>query len=84
MLNACIEHDTTPSRIREKYKYAGWNSNITEDTKKAVEAVFYDGYKVVKQHIKYFYAPALCNSEWHETQVFIIEYGAHRFFVERA
>jgi len=84
LLNACIENNARPAQMIKKYKYVGYNSNITPETIQAIQAVFYDGYKVTERPIKYFYAPAISGSAWHETQIFVIEHGAHRFFEERA
>ena len=82
ILNACLKERRQPSDIRRIYQYAGWHSNPSESVKKAVSAVFDQGYKVTTEPILYFYAPNLCNGAWHETQRFIIEVGAHRFFAQ--
>ena len=50
--------------------------------KQAVSFIFNGGY-AVKHRILYFYAPAFVNSEWHETQKFVVEHGGHRFFDRR-
>lgn len=82
ILNACLKERRQPSDIRRIYQYAGWHNNPSESVKKAVSAVFDQGYKVTTEPILYFYAPNLCNGVWHETQRFIIEVGAHRFFAQ--
>jgi hypothetical protein len=82
ILNACLKEKRQPSDIRRIYQYAGWHSNPSESVKKAVSAVFDQGYKVTTEPILYFYAPNLCNGAWHETQRFVIEVGAHRFFAQ--
>lgn len=83
ILNACIKGNMQPSDVRKAYKYSGWNENITESVKKAVSAVFDEGYKITDEPILYFYAPKSVKSKWHESQNFVIEIGGHRFFSER-
>lgn len=82
LLNACLKENLQPSEIRKKYKYAGWHDNPSDSVKSAVSEVFDNGYKVTDEFILYFYAPKVCNSDWHETQRFVIEVGGHRFFAE--
>lgn len=82
VLNACLKDNLQPSEVRTKYKYSGWNTNPTDSVKKAVSAVFDEGYKVVDEKILYFYAPKYATSSWHESQHFVIEIGGHRFFEE--
>lgn len=80
LLNGCIKEGVQPSVIRRKYKYSGWKDNPTDSVKKAVSAVFDDGYKITNEFILYFYAPKYVKGKWHETQRFVIEEGNHRFF----
>ena len=42
-----------------------------------------EGLELTEEPIKYFYAPARCTSDWHESQVFVLEHGNHKFFKER-
>ena len=83
VLNACLKDGIQPSEVRTKYKYSGWNTNPTESVKKAVSAVFDDGYKITDKYILYFYAPKYSKGSWHETQQFVMEIGGHRFFAEK-
>lgn len=82
LLNASLRDGIQPSEVRINYQYAGWNDNPSESVKRAVSAVFDEGYKLTDEFILYFYAPRWCNSYWHETQRFILEVGGHRFFAE--
>lgn len=82
ILNACERDNLLPSEVREEYKYSGWKENPTDSVKLAVTEVFDNGVKAIDEPILYFYAPALCNSGWHESQVFVVEVGGHRFFKE--
>lgn len=82
ILNACLKDNIQPSEVRTKYGYSGWNEEPNESVKKAVSAVFDDGYKVTDESVLYFYAPEVITSNWHETQKFVTEVGGHRFFAE--
>ena len=80
--NACEKDNLKPSQVMKKYKYSGWNENLTEETKNAVSAVFDNGEAVTEEYILYFYAPKYCDSTWHETQKYVLTEGGHRFFAE--
>ena len=82
ILNGCMKEDVQPSKLRKMYKYSGYRTNVTKSVKKAVRAVFDEGYRITDEPILYFYAPKHCKSKWHETQCFVIEIGGHRFFKE--
>lgn len=82
ILNAAVMDDIPPSEVRTKYKYSGWNENISDDVKNAVSEVFDYGYTVVEEPILYFYSPKNVYSAWHETQKHIITEGGHKFFAE--
>ena len=56
----------------------------TQRVKDAVAAVFDRGETVVDEPTLYFYNPALVTSDFHESQIFVIEEGGHRFFAERS
>lgn len=83
LLNACLKDGLQPSEVRIKYKYSGWKENPTSKVKDAVSKVFDEGYKVTEEFILYFYAPKYAKGTWHETQIFVIELGGHRFFKEK-
>lgn len=82
ILNACKKDGLQPSQVRKEYEYYGWNANPSQSVKKAVSAVFDDGYKPTNEFILYFYAPNHSKGKWHETQKFVREVGGHRFFAE--
>ena len=82
ILNGCIKEDVQPSKLRKMYRYSGYRTNVTQSVKKAVSAVFDDGYKITEEPILYFYAPKHSKGKWHETQCFVMEVGGHRFFKE--
>lgn len=56
----------------------------SDEVKKAVAKVFDDGETATDREILYFYAPALCQSLWHESQTYVCTIGGHRFFEEAA
>ena len=82
ILNACLKDGLQPSQVRIRYQYSGWHESPSDSVKKAVSAVFDDGYKVTEEFILYFYAPKYASGSWHETQRFVIQIGGHRFFAE--
>lgn len=66
------------SEVRSALGYTGklqWepNQNVID----AVAYIFDQGQSAVQHRILYFYSS---NGGWHETQHFIVELGAHRFF----
>ena len=80
ILNACILDNMRPAEAMRKYAYAKSRPEPSESVKQAVSAVFDKGEQVTDEPIVYFYAPALVRSEFHESQIFAIEEGGHRFF----
>lgn len=81
ILNGCIESNMQPSQVRKQYQYSGWKTNVSEETKQAVRAVFDNGEKVVQEPILWFYAPKYCKGKFHETQTHVITEGNHKFFM---
>lgn len=84
ILNAAEKLEVSPSEAVVKYKYCKARPEPTQSVKDAVAAVFDAGEEIISEPILYFYAPARVTSEWHESQVFVIECGGHRFFAERS
>lgn len=82
ILNACLKDGITPEKAIKKYKYTSARVEPTRSVREAVAAVFDRGEGVTEEPIMYFYAPALVNSKWHESQIFVIEIANHRFFKE--
>ena len=67
--------------VLEPKQYAAPAKEASNEVKEAVTAVFLDGYEVTAEPVRYFYAPARCESTWHETALnFVLEHGGHRFF----
>ena len=63
ILNGVLKEGIAPSKLRTKYKYAGWNENVSDSVRQAVSAVFDEGCFVTDEPILYFYAPKLCTSK---------------------
>ena len=82
ILNACERENMRPDEIVVEYKYTDMRPNPTDEVKAAVSAVFDYGEEVTDREILYFYAPALCESEWHESQDYVMTVGGHKFFEE--
>lgn len=82
ILNACVLDGVRPAEVIIKYQYSAARPVPTEVVKTAVTAVFDKGEKVIASDVKYFYAPNLAKSEWHESQDYVCTIGSHRFFKE--
>lgn len=84
ILNAAEKRGVDPSEAVVLYNYTKSRPDPTQRVKDAVAAVFDRGETVVDEPILYFYNPALVTSDFHESQIFVIEEGGHRFFAERS
>lgn len=70
--------------VTQKGQYASPSNTATDSVMDAVQAVLYDGESAVGEPIRYFYAPDIVYSEWHETALeFVCEIGGHRFFKDK-
>lgn len=82
ILQACEDDGIRPAEALVKYSYAKSRPEPTEEALEAVQAVFDFGQVAANEPIKYFYAPARCQSEWHESQVYVVTINGHKFFKE--
>lgn len=82
ILNACLKDNLRPEAVLKKYHYTNARVEPTSSVLRAVAAVFDRGEGVTDEPIIYFYNPNLCESEFHESQIFVIEIQNHRFFKE--
>lgn len=82
ILQACEDDGIRPCEAVTKYKYAKNRPEPTEEALEAVQAVFDFGQVATIEPIKYFYAPARCQSDWHESQVYVMTINGHKFFKE--
>lgn len=83
VLDACEKTGARPSEAVEVYQYTTPAKEATQSVRDAVAAVFDEGYTVTAEPILFFYAPRWTSSAWHESQIFVMELGGHRFFAER-
>lgn len=84
ILNACEKTGKRPAEIVDEYGYTDRRVEPNAETREAVAAVFDAGETATDREILYFYAPALCQSLWHESQTYVCTIGGHRFFEEAA
>ena len=84
ILNACEQEDKRSLEIVRSFGYTAARPEPSDEVKKAVAKVFDDGETATDREILYFYAPALCQSLWHESQTYVCTIGGHRFFEEAA
>ena len=82
ILNACEKEGKQPSEIAIMYRYTKHRPAPNESVKEAVRAVFDRGEVITDAKILYFYAPALVDSAWHESQTYVLTVGGHKFFAE--
>lgn len=82
ILQVCEDEGIRPSVALERYKYSTRRPEPTEEALEAVEAVFDFGHVATNEPIRYFYAPDLVESNWHESQVYVMTINKHKFFKE--
>lgn len=81
ILNSALAKGIRPDEVvLEPGQYAEPEDYASEMVMDAVSAVFDDGNFVTDEPIRWFYAPTKCESTWHESLEFVLEYGGHRFF----
>lgn len=80
ILNTAEADNYSIQRVINSYGYAKPAGKSTQNAIDAVSAVFDDGYQVTDEPVIYFYNPAAVKSTFHESQVFVIEIGDHKFF----
>lgn len=72
---------TDANTLRRSCGYTGSiNNGTSQMCKDAVNYIFDQGGYAVKHRILYFYAYGVCNSKFHESQNFVIQYSGHRVF----
>lgn len=82
ILQACEDDGIRPLEALERYTYSTRRPEPTDEALAAVAAVFDFGHVATTEPIKYFYAPDLASSEWHESQVYVMTINHHKFFKE--
>ena len=82
ILQASEDDGIRPDVVLTKYSYAKSRPYPSAEALEAVQAVFDFGHVATHEPIKYFYAPARVQSDWHETQVYVMTINGHKFFKE--
>lgn len=83
ILQACEDDGIRPTEALTKYGYSKKRPEPTDEALEAVQAVFDHGDRVTSEPIKYFYAPAVTVSSWHESQDCVLTINNHKFFKEQ-
>lgn len=82
ILQACEDDGIRPTEAVQKYRYTKRRPEPSKESLLAVSAIFDFGWAVASEPIKYFYAPDRTTSNWHESQIYVVTIGGHRFFRE--
>lgn len=82
ILQACEDDGIRPTEAVQKYRYTKRRPEPSKESLLAVSAIFDFGWAVASEPIKYFYAPGRTTSNWHESQIYVVTIGGHRFFRE--
>ena len=82
ILQTCEDEGIRPDEVLRVYAYSKRRPEPTQEALEAVQDVFDFGIVATTEPIKYFYAPALTDSEWHESQIYVMTINGHRFFKE--
>lgn len=87
IFDAMLKDGISAREVRERYQYAGWNDMLEYQSREmyievmdAVRDIFDLGQFMTEKPILFFYAPALCDSPWHESQNYVMTIGGHKFF----
>ena len=83
IFQAVKDDDITPREAVKKYSYTKNRPEPSAESFEAVDNVFLYGHVVTAEPIKYFYADALVNSAWHESQNYVMRINGHKFFSEK-
>lgn len=83
ILQAAEDDGISPVEVLTMYHYAVRRPEPSEESLLAVAAVFDFGWVATSEPIKYFYNPELVESIFHESQIFVVTIGSHRFFREK-
>lgn len=86
LYNACEKYNWrySPLEMLYKYKYAPPLSWYSKEAEKAYVDVFYHGVRYPEiGNATIFYAPEYCYSEYHESQILVLDHHGVRYFEER-
>ena len=80
ILNAAERDGIRPGEVLERYQYADYPVELTTTAFEAVANVFDWGNTITDEPILFFYAPDLVQSDWHESQRYVLTYAGHKYF----
>lgn len=83
ILQAAEDDGISPLEALTRYRYSVRRPEPSEESLMAVAAVFDFGWVATSEPIKYFYNPDRVESNFHESQIFVVTIGSHRFFSEK-
>lgn len=66
--------------LRKAYQYQGYSDVYSQEAVEAVNFIFDQNGSALQHRILYMYAPNICNSSWHESQCYVLDYLDVRFF----
>lgn len=82
ILQACEDDGIRPAEAAERYLYSTRRPEPTDEALLAVTYVFDFGLVATTEPIKYFYNPDMVESNFHESQRYILTINKHRFYAE--
>lgn len=82
ILQACEDDGIRPAEAAERYLYSTRRPEPTDEALLAVAYVFDFGLMATTEPIKYFYNPDMVESDFHESQRYILTINKHRFYAE--
>lgn len=82
ILQACEDDEIRPAEAAERYLYSTRRPEPTDEALLAVTYVFDFGLVATTEPIKYFYNPDMVESDFHESQRYILTINNHRFYAE--
>lgn len=71
---------SSAAEVQSCCQYDGYKPFTTDCIEFAIARIFDNGGSVVEGRVYFMYAPALCQSDWHESQRFVVEHGGVRYF----
>lgn len=78
-----VDYDRTADEALRDLRCSTYPRTITDGAYDAVDRVFLHGERVSEEHTHVWYCDAWCISDWHEDQVYVGQFGYHRFFTLR-
>lgn len=83
ILQAAEDDGISVVDVLVEYAYTSKRPEPSQECLDAVGDVFDLGFVATTRPIKYFYNPALVDSPFHESQIYIMTIGGHKFYAEK-